>query len=85
MAARPPPADAFYLSSKWTQVRYDILLYYGPICMKCKSTKKIHVDHIKPRSKYPELETDFENLQVLCEPCNLEKGNKNETDWRPHR
>jgi 5-methylcytosine-specific restriction endonuclease McrA len=24
----------------------------------------------------------LDNLQVLCEPCNLGKSNRDETDWR---
>jgi 5-methylcytosine-specific restriction endonuclease McrA len=42
----------------------------------------MHVDHIKPRSKYPALELAEDNLQVLCELCNIGKSNTNETDWR---
>jgi hypothetical protein len=42
----------------------------------------MHVDHIKPRSKYPDLELSRQNLQVLCEDCNLGKSNKYEDDWR---
>jgi len=42
----------------------------------------IHVDHIKPRSRYPELSLEIENLQVLCEDCNMGKSNVFETDWR---
>lgn len=43
---------------------------------------KMHVDHIKPRSKFPELALVLDNLQILCEDCNLGKSNKDETDWR---
>lgn len=43
----------------------------------------MHVDHIKPRSKYPALELVLSNLQVLCEDCNLGKLAHDETDWRP--
>jgi hypothetical protein len=43
---------------------------------------QIHVDHIKPRSSYPELELDIKNLQVLCRDCNLGKSNTCETDLR---
>jgi 5-methylcytosine-specific restriction endonuclease McrA len=42
----------------------------------------LHVDHIKPRSRYPELELDPSNLQVLCEDCNLGKSNTDAIDWR---
>jgi 5-methylcytosine-specific restriction endonuclease McrA len=44
--------------------------------------KPLHVDHIKPRSKYPELEYEISNLQILCDDCNLGKGNRDEIDWR---
>jgi len=43
----------------------------------------LHVDHIKPRSKYPELSLTFSNLQILCEDCNFGKSNIDQTDWRP--
>jgi hypothetical protein len=42
-----------------------------------------HIDHIKPRSKYPELELDEDNLQVLCKDCNYGKGAEFEDDFRP--
>ncbi len=42
----------------------------------------LHVDHIKPRSKYPDLALDINNLQILCESCNLGKGAWDETDFR---
>lgn len=42
----------------------------------------MHVDHIKPRSKYPHLAYDVNNLQVLCQDCNFGKSNHDETDWR---
>ena len=59
---------------------------HGGACQCCGATRsagaQIHVDHIKPRSKYPELELDIENLQVLCGDCNLGKSNKYIDDWR---
>ncbi len=45
----------------------------------------MHVDHIKPRRKYPELALSRSNLQVLCNLCNHGKGNWDETDWREPR
>ncbi len=38
--------------------------------------KKIHIDHIIPISNFGT--NDPTNLQILCEPCNLTKGNRNE-------
>lgn len=78
--------NAFYDSRPWQELRYKVLEKYGATCQCCGATRKngvrIHVDHIKPRSRFPHLELDENNLQVLCEPCNLGKGAHSLTDWR---
>ena len=78
--------DDFYNSQAWLDLRYQILNKYGNRCQKCGMGEaegaKLHVDHIKPRSKYPELELDPDNLQVLCEKCNMGKSNVYEDDYR---
>ena len=51
--------------------------------MCCGSERNIVVDHIKPRSKFPGMSLDLENLQVLCNDCNMGKSNDDFTDWRP--
>jgi 5-methylcytosine-specific restriction endonuclease McrA len=76
-------AVSFYMTPEWRKLRIKVLRKYGRTCMKCKETKKIHVDHIKPRSLFPELEMDFDNLQVLCKVCNEDKSNHHFTDYRP--
>jgi len=78
----------FYSSKEWRQLRARVLEKYECKCMMCGRSPKIHgvvlhVDHIKPRSKYPELSLDINNLQVLCEDDNSGKSNKYDTDWRP--
>jgi HNH endonuclease len=76
----------FYDSDDWKRLRYRALQHYGAKCMCCGATAKdgatIHVDHIKPRSKFPDLELEFSNLQILCKICNLGKSNIDATDWR---
>lgn len=72
----------FYLTPAWMQLRKKVLRKYGKVCMKCGNTENIHVDHIKPRSLFPELELDFENMQVLCQTCNSAKSNRDYTDYR---
>jgi 5-methylcytosine-specific restriction endonuclease McrA len=75
--------ENFYLSEKWRGLRYQALKAQGRICALCRNPEGImHVDHIKPRSKYPELELEITNLQILCADCNLGKSNIDETDWR---
>lgn len=76
----------FYDSDDWKRLRYQALVRHGAACQCCGATRsdgvKLHVDHIKPRSKYPELELNLDNLQILCEPCNMGKSARDETDWR---
>ncbi len=75
----------FYRTPEWETLRKKTLKIYGCICMKCNTKNMVmHVDHIKPRSKYPELALDFNNLQVLCKKCNEDKSNTDETDYRPN-
>jgi len=83
----PTQAISFYNSEEWRKVRYKALRKHGGKCQLCGRSYKehgvvIHVDHIKPRSKYPELELDENNLQILCEDCNLGKMARDEIDWR---
>lgn len=49
-------------------------------CMYCES-KTSHVyywdiEHIKPKSKFPELEFDWNNLGYVCAKCNWNKSDK---------
>jgi 5-methylcytosine-specific restriction endonuclease McrA len=84
-----PNSPEFLASYEWRTLRMEVLTKYGPRCMCCGATPddglRMHVDHIKPRKKYPGLALIFDNLQVLCEVCNHGKSNWDETDWRPVR
>ena len=78
----------FYKSPEWRELRVKVLQRNGCSCMMCGRNPRehgvvVHVDHIKPRSKYPNLSLDINNLQVLCEDCNVGKSNKYNTDYRP--
>jgi 5-methylcytosine-specific restriction endonuclease McrA len=76
----------FYLSRSWLELRYKALKLNDGKCCCCGRGRKqnvvLHVDHIKPRSLYPSLQLDINNLQILCEECNIGKSNKDFTDWR---
>ncbi|MFC4892223.1 HNH endonuclease [Pseudofrancisella aestuarii] len=49
-------------------------------CMYCESKIShidyAHVEHIKPKSKYQNLEFDWNNLGYACPKCNVEKNDK---------
>jgi 5-methylcytosine-specific restriction endonuclease McrA len=77
----------FYKSAPWLALRAKVYeKYHGKCCLCGRSHRhdgvKIHADHIKPRSKYPHLELVEDNIQLLCEDCNLGKSNRYTTDWR---
>jgi len=78
--------DKFYASRAWKEVRYLVLRRDGAICACCGAKASdgvcMWVDHIKPRSVYPELQLDPENMQVLCDDCNQGKSNYYNDDWR---
>jgi len=82
---RKPRKKDFLDSKEWKELRYVALKRYGAVCMLCGGRPPkavIHVDHIKPRSKFPELSLDIENLQILCQTCNQGKSNKHQDDFR---
>jgi hypothetical protein len=79
-------SDPFLQSREWLDLRYRVLQKSKGCCQLCGARggegNPIQVDHIKPRSKYPQLALTESNLQVLCRTCNLGKSNRDDTDWR---
>lgn len=78
---RSPDKQNFYKSREWLEVRWKALKASDGCCVYCGRSRTshgvvIHVDHIKPRSKFPHLALELSNLQVTCEDCNLGKGTK---------
>ncbi len=83
---KPQSPIDFYDSREWKELRFKVLRKYGFKCMACGAAPPkivLHIDHIKPRSKYPQLELVLDNLQVLCAHCNIGKCNYSEEDLRP--
>ena len=48
-------------------------------CGVSSEVRALHVDHIVPRSCGGS--NDLDNLQALCVTCNLQKGNRSQTDF----
>lgn len=78
----------FYKSWDWKRVRYEAIRRCGQRCMCCgwkpgdTEAGYLVVDHIKSRRTRPDLELVVENLQVLCNDCNMGKGWEFSDDWR---
>ena len=78
---------AFFDSQKWRRLRYQVLLEADGKCCLCGRSAREHaialeVDHIKPRSRFPNLALVKSNLQALCFDCNRGKMNHDTRDWR---
>ena len=61
-----------------SSIRHEVFKRDKYKCVECGSTKEertLHVDHIIPKSKGGTDELD--NLQTLCEVCNLAKSDRN--------
>jgi len=73
-------ARRFYQSAEWRLLRTKIIKSHQNVCRICrkKLTEKgdVTIDHVLPRSKFPESALDIANLQVLCRSCNSSKSNK---------
>jgi hypothetical protein len=68
----------FYSSPEWVELRRRVINEDGVVCRLChepiNDPENLTVDHVKPRSRHPELALDRANLRVLCRPCNSRKG-----------
>jgi 5-methylcytosine-specific restriction endonuclease McrA len=73
--------------ARWQKLRKQIFQRYGRRCMRCgcsDADDRLELDHIKSWKEYRLLRYDPENLQVLCQFCNLwKKRVGNEKDFRP--
>lgn len=63
------PKNTVYSSEQYQLWRKAVLVRDGYHCIKCSSVKNLQVDHIKPRSLYPELAYDINNGRTLCAKC----------------
>jgi hypothetical protein len=73
-----PDRKKSMFSKLWPRLRYQALQRDKGRCQLCGVTARdgarMHVDHIRPKKHFPELAIDINNLQVLCDKCNLSKS-----------
>jgi uncharacterized protein (TIGR02646 family) len=63
-----------------SRLRDALIDEQGSLCCYCGQridTKESHIEHFRPQSKYPELDTDYGNMHASCESksnCGQKKG-----------
>lgn len=86
--------DGFYRSVEWRRLRSLVLAEnrrrYGLMCgenccERCGRVvrgRRVHCDHVYPRSRYVLFGLMRWNLQVLCGRCNRMKSDRRGYHWR---
>jgi hypothetical protein len=79
-ALRIEERESFYSSPEWQLLRDSVIKEDGRRCKECgrlvEKGAELTVDHILPRSRYPDLALRKDNLRVLCRSCNSAKGDR---------
>ena len=66
----------------YREYRGDLERDFNRRCGYCDDSSEsvdpitFHIDHFAPKSKFPELETSYDNLVYSCRFCNVSKSNK---------
>jgi 5-methylcytosine-specific restriction endonuclease McrA len=65
-------------TSEWRKLREIVFKRDGAICVQCGEDErtKLHIDHIIPKRLVGDSGDQLDNLQVLCQKCNLSKGGR---------
>lgn len=73
----PQRKKVFYQSREWNILKEWLYkrCKYSCVCCRTRERVSLHVDHIFPISKSPNLALYFKNIQYLCSKCNLVKSN----------
>ncbi len=59
----------------WRRLREQVLRE-EPLCQYCRTAASVTVDHVLPRSRYPELAHVRSNLVGACAWCQGSKGTR---------
>lgn len=72
--------DAFYNHYNQDDVKERLKKMYKSLCCYCESRIGVvefgHIEHRKPKKKFPENTYNWDNLHLACTRCNTKKGNK---------
>jgi len=74
------PKQSFYDRYQQDDIRKAIHKMYNGLCCYCETRVKPsgyeHIEHRKPKKKFPESTFDWENLHLACPRCNVKKSDK---------
>lgn len=72
--------DSFFDKYKKDDVKDALKSMYKELCCYCESSIGVvefgHIEHRKPKRKYPKYTFDWENLHLSCTACNEKKWNQ---------
>ena len=87
---KDPTSQKAIHTKKWQNTRREIIIADGGECQRClmlfgwHTVDNLQVHHIKPRTQFPELTYENDNLVTLCKTCNLVMGeNGIDFAWTP--
>ena len=61
----------------YQKAKADLLTRLGEYCNYCERTGDLHVEHVVPRNRRPDLEEDWGNFLLGCGNCNSIKSDRN--------
>lgn len=61
--------DRLEIQKRWLELKHEIFFERERKCEICSNEYFLHVHHIIPRFKAPNLTLDKENLMIVCEEC----------------
>ena len=67
----PRPND-----SRWRDFREALEQRFFGLCAYCEESCGGHIDHFRPKSRFPELVYEWTNWLFACPECNQAKGDK---------
>lgn len=70
----PGPYSNYRTYKKYLREEFDAACVYCRMPDSLSEMKSYAVEHYKPKSKFPELETEYSNLFYSCCSCNSYKG-----------
>ena len=72
--------DAFYNHYNQSDVKERLKEMYNSLCCYCEGRTGVvefgHIEHRKPKKKFPEDTYNWDNLHLVCTRCNTMKGEK---------